>query len=66
LNARAKNWRQKARISAKGLSPSRLPAVEETDAEEMVATTRPCCSLAACAALEAPFPALKASFGLIY
>jgi hypothetical protein len=42
LNARAQNWRQKARSSVKGFAyPSRLFAGEERDAEVIVAMTRP-------------------------
>jgi hypothetical protein len=48
------------------LDLSRPSAEEEKDAEVMVAMTRPLSLFAACAALEAPFLALKASFGLIY
>jgi hypothetical protein len=66
LNALARNWRQKARISAKELDLSRPSAGEEKDAEVMVAMTRLLSLLAAYAALESPFLALNASFGLIY
>jgi hypothetical protein len=59
LNVLAKNWCQNVLISAKSLDrPSRLFAVEERDSDVMVVMTRPAFSLAACAALEAPFGAL--------
>ena len=54
----AKNWRQKARNSARGLArPSRLSAGEERDAEVIVAMTRPAVFLAALPR-ESPFVAL--------
>jgi hypothetical protein len=55
LNALARNWRQKARISAKELDLSRPSAGEEKDAEVMVAMTRLPSLLAAYAAMESPF-----------
>jgi hypothetical protein len=66
LKALAKNWRQKARISASGLAPWRRPAGEGTEAEVMLAMTRPCCFRGGFCRAERPFEAPKASFGLIY
>jgi hypothetical protein len=39
LNALAKNWRQKVRISANESDPSRLPAVGERDSEVITVMT---------------------------
>jgi hypothetical protein len=56
LKALATNWRQKARISAKGLVPLRRLAGEGREAELMLAMTKLCCSsLAAYAAPSAFF-----------
>jgi hypothetical protein len=67
LNARAKNWRQKARISAKGLDSSWLPAGAERESEVIIVMTqahsvftRGLCRV------EAPSGAMNTSFGLIY
>jgi hypothetical protein len=62
-----KNWRQKARSSARGfVCLSRLVAGEERDVEVIVAMTQTRCFLRGFGRVRCAFVALKPSFGLIY
>jgi hypothetical protein len=63
LNARANNWRQKARISAKGLGSARLPVLWERDSEVIVVMTVPAFFVRRLQSRGALFWALAGSFG---